>query len=272
LYLYPVDLLSCVQVNRAWNEAFTPFLWHTIDDSTDPWVDIMRKMYTDIPPSIRQSLDRDEWLFSIFAKYGRHVRHLKVQFIALLRAASAGGTCTELKSLVLESGRYGEDEPQLVYMPPPPRPIPTHGQVAQGGGLFGGGAAAFGTAPAAPNFGGLGGLEFGQGAPVPTPPTLPVIELSEPLFPDHLTAADVIPKDNRFNYTVESITAVQEAEWINTQHLWHLVRINPGFRVSSSGDRVFFDGLWGVVPVTQSTSGAQVETTSLGCQRANNCQ
>ncbi|KAF9134369.1 hypothetical protein BGW39_007247 [Mortierella sp. 14UC] len=232
LYLYPVDLLPCIQVNHAWNKVFTSFLWQTIDDSTDTWVDILRErnqQHHDNPPPTHGALDRDEWLFSIFAKYGHHIRHLRIQFIVVLRAASAGGTCTGLKSLILEVGRYG-DGPQLVYMPPFPiqPPLPAHGQPAQGGGLFGGAvAAAGGMAPVAGGFGGFGGL-FGQAIPAPAPPPQPVIELSEPLFPDYLTAVDIIPKHIGTYHTVESIKAVQEDEWINTQHLWHLVRTNPG--------------------------------------------
>jgi hypothetical protein len=62
-----------------------------------------------------------------------------------------------------------------------------------------------------------------------TAPPQPDSELSEPLFPDLLTETDVVPgwfRDS--SLTAASEKAVAEYEWANTQHLWHLVRTNPG--------------------------------------------
>ncbi|KAK3830376.1 MAG: hypothetical protein J3R72DRAFT_516787 [Linnemannia gamsii] len=99
------------------------------------------------------------------------------------------------------------------------------------GGLFGAPAVAVGGFGAAPVAGGLGGFGGGMaiGQPAqPAPPHL-TIELSEPKFPDFITAADIIKTIESVHYTDESKKAVAEYEWTNTQHLWHLVRTNPGF-------------------------------------------
>ncbi|KAG9072879.1 hypothetical protein KI688_000660 [Linnemannia hyalina] len=90
-YLYPPDLLSCVQVNRTWHQVFIPVLWRSIDDSTHCWVDL--KKY--IPPKSKppweathrtlspQDKDKDkdesgDSLFAAFAKYGHHILELKI--------------------------------------------------------------------------------------------------------------------------------------------------------------------------------------------------
>ncbi|KAG0278292.1 hypothetical protein BGZ95_004290, partial [Linnemannia exigua] len=263
LYLHPPDLLSCIQVNRTWNRLFTPSLWRIIDDSTDTWVDLVEgnlQRSTPISPSTLASEKkaRDDWLFGIFAKYGHHIQHLKIQYIIILQAVSEGGTCKGLKSLVIGHGRrYMGDLPEFVYRPPPlPLPFPVlmnQGQVFQAGGLFGAGPVAggmFGATPAIAG-GGLGAVPvaavgglgaapavavsgFGA-APVascdqaatPAPPRL-TFELSEPKFPSHLRAADVIPQIVGLTYTDESRKALAEYGWINAQHLWHLVRTNLG--------------------------------------------
>ncbi|KAK3830356.1 MAG: hypothetical protein J3R72DRAFT_528047 [Linnemannia gamsii] len=247
LYLHPMDLLSCIQVNHTWNRLFTPSLWQTIDDSTGIWVDILQETPqrdTPICPSTLASEKkaRNDWLFSIFAKYGHHIQHLKIRFLIILQAASEGGTCKGLKSLVVEHRGYGEGNPELWYIPSPYRltlpALTNQGQIVQAGGLIGAAPAdaaavgGFGAVPAAP-FGGFGTYPvagrlggFGQGI-LPEPPSL-TVELSEPKFPDIITAADVLNESKSSRFTEESRKAVAEYEWINTQHLWHLVRSNPG--------------------------------------------
>ncbi|KAK3830363.1 MAG: hypothetical protein J3R72DRAFT_528052 [Linnemannia gamsii] len=251
VYLYPPDLFSCIQVNHVWNRLFIPPLWQTIDDSTETWVDILKENpqgYPTMYPSTRAFVrkDRKDWLFGIFAKYGHHIQHLKIQCIIVLQAASEGGNCKGLRSLVLEFGRYHDDSPQLVYMPFRQYHSPmlmNQDQVVQAGGLFGAGpagvaAGGFGAAPMVEGLGGFGGgMTFGQAAQ-PAPPHL-TIELSAPKFPDFLTAADILKKSAvQTNYTDESMKAVAEYEWINTQHLWHLVRTNPGLSRFDTHKRV----------------------------------
>ncbi|KAG0292360.1 hypothetical protein BGZ96_004278 [Linnemannia gamsii] len=61
------------------------------------------------------------------------------------------------------------------------------------------------------------------------------VELSEPLFPDHLNLADVIVTKTQERITPESNKARKEYSWILAQHAWHLIRINPGLtRLDSS--------------------------------------
>lgn len=37
VHLRPPTLAACARVSRLWNEAFTPALWHTIDDDDYNW-------------------------------------------------------------------------------------------------------------------------------------------------------------------------------------------------------------------------------------------
>ncbi|KAK3816095.1 MAG: hypothetical protein J3Q66DRAFT_431648 [Benniella sp.] len=46
-YLSPADILACVQVNTQWNNCFIPKLWHTIDDCTQSWEQILCTCYGD---------------------------------------------------------------------------------------------------------------------------------------------------------------------------------------------------------------------------------
>lgn len=125
-------------------------------------------------------------------------------------------------------------EPQPFVPPPPPPPLPAGCDVAAAPEEFGdvvpvaGTDGLFGVAPAVGWFGdpaaaaGFGG--FGVNDPVPSKP---VIELSEPLFPDLLTKTNIVPQ-SYVDYSVASIKAKTEYEWVLTQHLWHLVWTNPG--------------------------------------------
>ncbi|KAF9129555.1 hypothetical protein BGX30_013911, partial [Mortierella sp. GBA39] len=155
-YLSPADLLSCVQLNSAWNKTFIPFLWGSIDDSAQSWGDILLQI-TDprpqppppatidaatgvttanapgsSPVGVRlfdthkscvhdSDLFKDcEWLFAIFEKYGHHVRELKISHTLVLEAASRKETCTSLHTLVLDLNQNAEG-PHLECLPPPPR-------------------------------------------------------------------------------------------------------------------------------------------------------
>lgn len=150
----------------------------------------------------------------------------------VLHAVSAGGACKGLKSLVVTCGRWCEGAPTLMYKPRPFVPAP--------GGLFG-------VAPAAV---GLGGFNVNE--PIPSEP---VIELSEPLFPDLLTETDIVPEPY-YEYTAASIKAVTEYEWVLTQHLWHLVRTNPGLEQFDTVKR-FSSGF---VPVSAEFSCATLRS------------
>ncbi|KAF8936789.1 hypothetical protein BGZ47_009324 [Haplosporangium gracile] len=302
-YLHPTDLFACILVSRAFHHTFIPHLWNTIDDSTEPWVSILRVRRRCTRSYLASLLPKDpakdrDWLFATFKKHGHHIRHLRIQFLVVLQAVSEGGSCKGLKSLVVKLGRYAEEAPNHVHQPqpillfPPPLagqggaggqvgevggfgipapavllPMPAGGDVqaeaeggtgaevatpggfgnavpiaapggfgvaalAAAGGLFGAAPALvpapgglFGATPAppAPPAAGFGGFSFNA----PAPPD-PIIELSEPMFPNFLTEADIIPKQLISSKTVQSIKAVAEYEWILTQHLWHLVRTNPG--------------------------------------------
>ncbi|KAG0071913.1 hypothetical protein BGZ89_008983 [Linnemannia elongata] len=236
-YLHPIDLFACILVSHTFHQAFIPYLWHTIDDSTEAWVSILQdptnlsRAYLASCPPKDPTKDRD-WLFATFKKHGQFIRHLRVQFLVVLQAVSAGGTCTGLKRLVVTLGRWVEGAPRLVYEPRPGlAPV------------FGG----FGVAPAAAGFG-----VFGVNEPVPPEP---VIELSGPMFPDLLTEADIIPKPYD-NNTTDSRKAVAEYEWVLTQHLWHLVRSNPGLEQFDTHSRFSI----GFVPVSVDFSCATLRS------------
>ncbi|KAF9090349.1 hypothetical protein BGX29_011526 [Mortierella sp. GBA35] len=55
----------------------------------------------------------------------------------------------------------------------------------------------------------------------------PDIEYSEALFPDHLIMADYTQLEYS-RFCNESIQARAIHDWVFSQHLWHLIRINPG--------------------------------------------
>ncbi|KAF9949577.1 hypothetical protein BGZ65_007219, partial [Modicella reniformis] len=98
-------------VNNQWNIQFIPKLWHTIDDSLQSWERILFTYHSDpnnlhvrsrlsawAPSSITDGKDED-WIRGIFAKYGHHIRRLKVHWIILVDAASTSGVCTDIQDL-----------------------------------------------------------------------------------------------------------------------------------------------------------------------------
>ncbi|KAF9080251.1 hypothetical protein BGX23_002408 [Mortierella sp. AD031] len=213
LHLSPPDLLSCVQVNRAWNLALIPSLWRSIDNSTHSWPYILQHC-TNLRPSTTTNItlqehlpffqqrdttkDRDsdlnkdrDWILAVFEKYGRYIRELKIQWPLVLEAVSQAETCTGLQSLIMETGRYGEG----------PRLVEVH------------------TVSDQP----YESLFDEYGVARTTSPQLS----EEALFPDHLTRTDVVLQPQYQHFTNESIQARASHDWIHTQHLWHLIRINP---------------------------------------------
>ncbi|KAG0286645.1 hypothetical protein BGZ96_009277 [Linnemannia gamsii] len=82
----------------------------------------------------------------------------------------------------------------------------------------------FGVASAAVTVHGFGATPVDQRA---NPYQESDVGLSEPLFPDHLTLADFKAR-SLSELTPESNKARMEYFWTLTQHIWHLIRINPG--------------------------------------------
>ncbi|KAK3808827.1 MAG: hypothetical protein JOS17DRAFT_796834 [Linnemannia elongata] len=241
-YLSPADLLTCVQLNSTWNKAFIPFLWQSIDDSAQSWGNILCQItnpHPQPPPpaainaatevttttapesspfgvpffDIHKSLVRDsdltkdrDWLFTIFEKYGHHIRELKISHPLVLEAASRKETCTSLYTLVLDLNQ-NTTEPRLEHLPfshAPSQPPPL---------------------PAVPGFGVMVSAPPLQ---VPDPYQESDIELSEPLFPGHLKLVDFKITMPYGNVTPESKMASMEHIWTLDQHTWHLIRVNPG--------------------------------------------
>ncbi|KAF9352812.1 hypothetical protein BGX26_009375 [Mortierella sp. AD094] len=98
-YLTPPDLFVCVQVCRLWHDILIPQLWHTIDDSLYSWPRIIKMR--DAEESVG---DKDEdWIRSIFAKYGHHIRHLDIRWPFTIEAASREGACRNLESLTIHT-------------------------------------------------------------------------------------------------------------------------------------------------------------------------
>ncbi|KAF9139244.1 hypothetical protein BG015_002122 [Linnemannia schmuckeri] len=122
-YLPQEDLYACTLVNRQWHDTFIPILWHTIDDKTGSWSDILR-YYDDY--TCHYGFDK-QWLHGIFRKYGHHIRHLSAEWAPIIIAANDSGVCTNLLSFKTNNvGRKMTDR-QLwknAQGPPPPPPPP----------------------------------------------------------------------------------------------------------------------------------------------------
>ncbi|KAF9125859.1 hypothetical protein BGW39_007099 [Mortierella sp. 14UC] len=89
------DILSCVRVCRLWHGIFISSLWRSIDDRDLAWTRILEAH--DCPD--KHGGKDINWLNDIFKKYGRHILHLRTTWSVIINAASAGGTCTNLRSL-----------------------------------------------------------------------------------------------------------------------------------------------------------------------------
>ncbi|KAF9139243.1 hypothetical protein BG015_002121 [Linnemannia schmuckeri] len=89
------DLYACTLVNHHWHDILIPILWHTIDDKTGSWSDILR-YYDDY--TCHYGFDK-QWLHGIFRKYGHHIHHLRAKWAAIVIAANESGVCTNLLSL-----------------------------------------------------------------------------------------------------------------------------------------------------------------------------
>ena len=94
-YLAPQNLLQCVQVCREWNDQFIPVLWSIIDSDSPAW----RKILCEYDSEQAQGQKDEQWIQTLFNKYGHHIRHLKVHHRDIFRFASQSGICTRLQSL-----------------------------------------------------------------------------------------------------------------------------------------------------------------------------
>ncbi|KAF9922218.1 hypothetical protein FBU30_007704 [Linnemannia zychae] len=93
-YLCQEDRLSCVKVSKDWNHAFIHVLYRTIDDCQGAWHRILKSHDN---PDINNGFDRD-YIYSIFQKFGSHIRHLHTTWRVIVDAAYLGQTCTQLQS------------------------------------------------------------------------------------------------------------------------------------------------------------------------------
>ncbi|KAG0275468.1 hypothetical protein BGZ95_008752 [Linnemannia exigua] len=91
-HLRPPDLATCSRVSRLWNDAFTPSLWHTIDDRLYNWPRIMKDLDGGDPD--RPYEEALVWAQQVLQKYGHHIRHLSVESGVMARTvAEIGRTC-----------------------------------------------------------------------------------------------------------------------------------------------------------------------------------
>ncbi|KAF9089854.1 hypothetical protein BGX29_011820, partial [Mortierella sp. GBA35] len=95
--LTPPDLLSCVQVCRAWNEELIPSLWETIDDSLYMWPLLLDRYDT----KNSQHHKDGAWVRAIFSKHAHYIRHLRTSRKAVIAAVTEAKTCTKLRSLYI---------------------------------------------------------------------------------------------------------------------------------------------------------------------------
>ncbi|KAF9968003.1 hypothetical protein BGZ73_000274 [Actinomortierella ambigua] len=217
-YLTPSDLLTCVLLNKTWNRIFIPFLWRSIDDSAHSWPYILDHIASldsscallsvaedepAVAPPVSSARsksrpsdsnkDRD-WLVSVVAKYGTHVRELKIERPLTLEAICRAGTCTNLQSLLVEWGLHARG-PDIIYVPPQ------------------------------------------DGSTAVDRAELTRADLSTPMYPAHLSRDGCKLLGGYQDYTPESIKAKTEFDWMLAQHMWYLVRINPGLeRIDTSKD------------------------------------
>ncbi|KAF8942790.1 hypothetical protein BGZ47_006112 [Haplosporangium gracile] len=91
------DIFQCIQVCQTWSRLLIPYLWHTLDDQRFRWPVILHEHDAESPPGGK---DRD-WIFALFVKYGRHIRHLHIRWKVVLNAAGFGNNCTQLQSLCI---------------------------------------------------------------------------------------------------------------------------------------------------------------------------
>ncbi|KAF9093341.1 hypothetical protein BGX23_003413 [Mortierella sp. AD031] len=213
------DLLSCVQVSRHWNQVLIPLLWHTIDDGTGSWQHILQ-VYDD--DTANDGHD-EAWLYSIFAKYGHHIRQLKTKWGIIVMAASTGGACQNLQSLITGSLYSGRTHRQLMednnidvgttstsFLDPPLSDNTGSSQPSS---------------PFTPQEPALDSTQFIFGglrsfAPQPGLPCEPQFTLVSPIF----EGVFIAEKPFSFGRISPSKT---EHEWKTHQHLWLLVLQNP---------------------------------------------
>ncbi|KAF8947893.1 NADPH:quinone reductase [Haplosporangium gracile] len=107
--------------DRLWNEVFTLRLWHTIDDETLNWSNVLSDLSFNYPPHDNGDtiVEKDEtWLRAILAKHGRHIRHFSMTWMAVLMNAGAeGSTITRLRSLFAKGFFQFEEKAALFDLP-----------------------------------------------------------------------------------------------------------------------------------------------------------
>ncbi|KAF9133293.1 hypothetical protein BGW39_010110 [Mortierella sp. 14UC] len=107
-YLDPPELLPCVQVSQHWNQLFIPLLWRTINDQLYAWPRILKELdmstttnTTTTQPDDDRRAEIEDWVRSVFVKYGHHIQHLFANGFITIVSAQAAGTCTNLRTLAV---------------------------------------------------------------------------------------------------------------------------------------------------------------------------
>ncbi|KAF9084206.1 hypothetical protein BGX23_010746 [Mortierella sp. AD031] len=115
LHLQQEDLYSCVQVCRSWNRILTPLLWREVDDRSGSWKRIISK---------DTGGQAEEWVRSIFAKYGHHIRRLTIHSHVILEAAMLRCQCQRLRSLLMHQLDHVINNRQDLPLPSTPSSTP----------------------------------------------------------------------------------------------------------------------------------------------------
>ncbi|KFH74224.1 hypothetical protein MVEG_01437 [Podila verticillata NRRL 6337] len=125
-YLSVNDLARCAQVSRLWNTVFRPQMWHTFDDSIEPWnaiLEIASRTSSDICAFIwsgfygspADNRGRDEaWVRSVIGQNAKYIRRLTVKWALTLEACIQSGECTNIttfKTSVLPSSNMFHEVP-----------------------------------------------------------------------------------------------------------------------------------------------------------------
>ncbi|KAF9430587.1 hypothetical protein BGZ94_005921 [Podila epigama] len=114
-YLSTDDLCRGVRVCRLFHAVLTPLIWHTFDDTVEPWGLILETATRHSPYALQlasecqfsyDSLKRgwdETWVRSIISKNARYIRHLRTQWPLTVEACVASGECIHLKSVAFFS-------------------------------------------------------------------------------------------------------------------------------------------------------------------------
>ncbi|KAG0209235.1 hypothetical protein BGX33_005748 [Mortierella sp. NVP41] len=184
---------------------------------------------------------RDEaWLYTIFAKYGHHIRRLKTKWGIILMAASAEGACQNLQSFTAGAIYHFQTLVQITAettFNAAGKPPGTHfGSTTS---VFGSSQSIFGSPQPVPNTSQQPVFGSSQSTIGSSPPSIVVPESVEPQFTlvSPILEGVFDSRSSNFFGSGGRSPARIERQWIAQQHLWLLILQNPHLKTLISEDR-----------------------------------